>query len=107
CFVPRCSGDTHEVRLFSTWGAVAIAAIGRIPGTLADRAIEITMKRKAKGEKIERLRRRSIPAWSEPIRRKARRWTQDNLETLKTAEPEIPPGLDDRAADNWEPLLAI
>ncbi|HVR73910.1 MAG TPA: DUF3631 domain-containing protein, partial [Planctomycetota bacterium] len=106
-FVPRCAGDAHDVKLFSTWGAVVIAAIGDIPGTLADRSIEVSMKRKAPGEKVGRLRRRDASSWAEPIRRKAWRWVEDNIEALKAAEPELPPELGDRDADNWEPLLAI
>lgn len=39
--------------------------------------------------------------------RKLARWAQDNLEKLRDANPAIPPGLDDRAADAWEPLFAI
>jgi hypothetical protein len=39
--------------------------------------------------------------------RKAARWARDNLAKLRDANPEIPNGLDDRAADAWEPLLAI
>jgi hypothetical protein len=35
------------------------------------------------------------------------RWAQDNLERLRAASPVTPSSLDDRAADAWEPLLAI
>jgi putative DNA primase/helicase len=35
------------------------------------------------------------------------RWARDNLDGLKKADPEIPGALDDRASDNWRPLLAI
>jgi hypothetical protein len=37
----------------------------------------------------------------------AARWVKDNLEDLRSADPPIPVGLGDRAADNWTPLLAI
>src|SRR4051812_49994641 len=43
-------------RSFSTWCPKAIAAIGRLPETLADRCIVITMQRKRPGEKCERLK---------------------------------------------------
>jgi hypothetical protein len=39
--------------------------------------------------------------------RKAARWAKDNLEILRHSSPEFPNGLNDRQADNWEPLLAI
>lgn len=41
---------------FSTWCPKAIAAIGRLPETLADRCIVITMHRKRADEACERLR---------------------------------------------------
>jgi putative DNA primase/helicase len=41
------------------------------------------------------------------IRRRCARFALDNLKTLASAKPVMPPELNDRAADNWEPLLAI
>ncbi len=41
------------------------------------------------------------------MRAKSQRWADDNVEKLKGARPALPDGLNDRAADNWEPLLAI
>jgi putative DNA primase/helicase len=41
------------------------------------------------------------------LRRKAKRWAEDNIGKLRVAEPAIPNALNDRASDNWEPLLAI
>ena len=40
-FVIRTVGEDHEPRRFSTWGAKAIALIGKLPDTLADRSIEV------------------------------------------------------------------
>jgi putative DNA primase/helicase len=52
--VIRVVGDDHEPRRFSTWAPVAMAAIGKLPGTLADRSVAIPMQRKAAGERVER-----------------------------------------------------
>jgi hypothetical protein len=41
------------------------------------------------------------------LRRQALRWCEDNLKTLSTADPAVPDPLNDRAADNWRPLLAV
>ncbi|MDP6078013.1 MAG: DUF3631 domain-containing protein, partial [Acidimicrobiales bacterium] len=41
------------------------------------------------------------------LARKAARWAQDNIAVLRAARPQVPDQLNDRAADNWEPLLAI
>src|SRR5450631_3992533 len=37
--VIRTVGDDHETRAFATFSPVAIAQIGKLPGTLADRSI--------------------------------------------------------------------
>jgi putative DNA primase/helicase len=64
------------------------------------------MKRKKRGERVEKLR-----GWDtddfRTLREKAQRWADNNVEKLKDARPTLPDGLNDRAADNWEPLLAI
>src|SRR6202022_3515960 len=41
------------------------------------------------------------------LRRQAARWAYDNFSGLTDPEPEVPDSLNDRAADNWRPLLAI
>jgi hypothetical protein len=40
-------------------------------------------------------------------RAKIARWSTDNLHALAGAEPRMPETLNDRAADAWEPLVAI
>jgi putative DNA primase/helicase len=104
--VPRCVGDEFEPKVFHVFGAVAIAAIGKLPDTLMDRSIVIEMKRKAPGEKLQKLRRRQREALA-ALPRQCARWAADNMKALAEREPELPDDLDDRAADNWEPLLAI
>jgi putative DNA primase/helicase len=104
-FVLRCSAGNHEPRAYRTWAPKVLALIGLLPETLADRSIIITIQRKRLGEKIARLHHSAdILA---KCRRMAARWAQDNLENLKSADPDIPATLNDRAADNWRPLLAI
>lgn len=105
--VIRTVGDSHEPRQFSTWCPKVIAMIGRPPDTLEDRSIVITMRRRARGEKVERLRRDKIDQAVEPLRRQAARWAADHLEDLREADPVLPDELDDRAQDNWRPLIAV
>ena len=102
----RLVGDNHEPKEFSTWSAKAIASIGKLSGTLRDRSIIVPMKRKKPNERVVKLRGRDTEEFLE-LRRKARRWADDNVDALKKAHPSIPEALNDRAADNWEPLLAI
>jgi hypothetical protein len=104
--VPRCVGDDFEPKVFHVFGAVAIAAIGKLPDTLMDRSLVIEMKRKAPGERLQKLRRRQREALG-ALPRRCARWAADNMKTLSELEPNVPDDLDDRAADNWEPLLAI
>jgi putative DNA primase/helicase len=104
-FTTRCVGDNHEPTPFSTWAPKAIALIGRLHPTLEDRAIIIEMKRRLPNETVERLPR-SDNAFEE-LRRKLARWVEDNADRLKSADPQMPEALHDRARDSWRPLFAI
>jgi hypothetical protein len=97
----------HKPRRFSTWAPKAIATIRSLADTLEDRSVVVTLQRKAPSAKVDRLRRRDNDDFA-CLRRKAARWAQDNLPNLSgDPNPEIPPKLNDRAADNWRPLFAI
>ncbi|WP_461834829.1 DUF3631 domain-containing protein [Desulfothermus sp.] len=97
--------DDFEPKKFSTWCPKAIALIGNLPDTLADRAIDIRLERKLTTEKTERLEL-DFKDWMKPIRQKILRWTLDNEEMFKKVRKEINVN-NDRAKDNWLPLLAI
>jgi putative DNA primase/helicase len=105
-YVIRCEGDANEPKRFPTWAPKAIASIGRLGATLRDRAIILPMKRKKRTERVSRMRGRDTDAFR-TLRQQAKRWSDDNIATLKDAKPALPDALNDRAADNWEPLLAI
>lgn len=106
-FVLRCDGDDHEPRQFSTWAPNIIAMIGKPQDTIVDRSILIQMKRKKPDDMVDRF----IPHKAEPslkiLASKIARWRDDNFMALCNADPETPAGLNDRASDNWRPLLAI
>jgi putative DNA primase/helicase len=104
--VIRLVGDNHEPRQFSTWSAVAIALIGKLSSTLADRSVPISMQRRGRDEPVARLREDRVGTFSNLARRCAR-WAADHLTALRDADPSVPEQLNDRAADNWRPLLAI
>jgi len=106
-YVIRTVGEQYEPRSFTTWGAKAIALIGHLADTLQDRSLEIRMQRKTAGERCERPTSASCEKLFAVLRRKCRRFSQDIAAMVKNASPQIPDGLDDRAADNWRPLLAI
>jgi len=64
------------------------------------------MRRKMPGEKIKRLRIDKMNQFDD-LGRKCARWGKDYSGKLAEADPDVPSGLHDRAADNWRPLLAI
>jgi putative DNA primase/helicase len=95
----------HKPRRFSTWAPKAIATIGTLADTLEDRAVVVRLQRKPPVAKVERLRRRDNAAFA-ALRSQAARWAADNFDKLADPDPKMP-DLNDRAADNWRPLLAI
>ncbi len=103
----RAVGDDHDPRAFSTWCPKAIALIGKLPGTLDDRAIEIKMRRRTAGESVARLRQDRIDVECRRLRQQAARWSDDHQDQLRDADPDVPAALHDRAGDCWRPLLAI
>lgn len=105
--VIRCVGEDNEPKIFSTWCPKVISLIGRLPGTLEDRSILISMRRRSPGERLERLRRDRIQDQLRPLREQMARWAKDNIEQFRELDPECPEALDDRAQDNWRPLLAV
>jgi hypothetical protein len=104
--VIRCEGEDNRPRPFSTWAPKAVATIAKLADTLRDRSIVIEMRRKTTAETVERWNDDDTEEMA-TLRRKILRWTEDQAEALKRAIPDVRADLDDRAADNWRPLLAI
>ena len=100
-------GAEMDYRDFPVFGPKAIAGIGQLPDTVADRAIAITLKRRAPNEPVKRFRWRDAEEEARELRDAAALWASGNTAALAEARPDLPPELDDRAADVWEPLLAI
>jgi hypothetical protein len=79
---------------------------GRLPDTIRDRSIAVAMRRRTPAEVVERLRWRDADRDAAPLRDRLAWWGMFAPARLP-ADPAIPPELDDRAAEAWEPLLAI
>ena len=96
---------TRSVENMPTFCMVCLAGIGDLPDTIMDRAIVVRMRRRSPGEQVAPFRtRRDGP----PLRDLGDRlsgWVAANLARLRDAVPEMP--LEDRAADTWEPLIAV
>lgn len=105
-YVIRVVGDDYEPKQFSTWAPMVLAMIRLPPDTILDRSITIPMRRKLPGESIARLPV-DFPGECRHLRSKLLRWANDNADTLKAINPTLPSSSNDRALDNWTPLLAI
>ena len=101
----RLVGDDHEPRQFSTWSPMAIAMIGRLPDTLADRSVAVRLRRKRATERVHEFRSDRTDDLR-TLARRAARWAQDNQVTLGSSDPAMGQ-LFNRSADNWRPLIAI
>jgi hypothetical protein len=85
----------------------AIAGIGILPDTVADRSLPIELRRRRPSERVERFRRRTVGPQARALQEVAAAWAQEHLKALVEAEPELPEMLDDRAQDIIEPLLGV
>ena len=99
-------GGVRKTERFSTFFPKAIALIGGLPPTLADRSIHIRLKRKLRSEKLQRFSLTQTQELNNLCRMTAR-WVADRLNYFSRYNPETPASLHDRASDNWRPLLAI
>jgi len=104
-YVIRCDGDNNEPKRFSTWCPKVISGIGSQRDTLEDRSIIFPLRRKLPDEKVKRLRL-DLESFEE-VNRKCVRWAADNFTKCQYSSPSPIQELEDRANDNWLPLLAI
>lgn len=101
----RCVGPDQTPTPFPTFAMAAVAGIGKMPDTITDRAVNITMRRRAHDESVSTFRsRRDGPALV-VMRDRLANWASDHLEALADSTPAMP--VEDRAADTWEPLIAV
>jgi hypothetical protein len=82
-----------------------LAAIGELPDTIMDRAVVVRMRRRAPGEQVDPYRTRRDAPPLHDVRDRLATWARAQLRELHHATPSMP--LEDRAADTWEPLIAI
>jgi hypothetical protein len=92
---------------FPSFCAVALAGLNDLPETLMQRSIVIPMKRRRKDQKVEPFRRRLHGIEAEAIKQNLEELAVRIRPQVGEAWPELPPGVEDRHADKWEPLIAI
>lgn len=101
----RYDAGTRKVERIETFAMAALAGIGAMPDTIEDRAVVIRMRRRAPGETVAPYRvRRDGPALDH-LRVRLNQWMRASIDALAQAVPVMP--VEDRAADTWEPLIAV
>jgi hypothetical protein len=104
-----CVGKGTDITFkdFSTFCPKAIAGIGKLPDTVADRSIPIRLKRAAPGDVVERFRLRNVKPEADALRERLGMWCETIADSLCDARPTLPDELSDRQQDGAEPLLGI
>jgi hypothetical protein len=104
--VLRCVTDEHRPEVFSTFAPKAIGMIGKkLPPATLGRCIAIELRRRLKGERIERFAHNDDAELGD-LRRRLRRWAMDHADTL-VGDVSMPDNFDNRRADNWRLLFSI
>src|SRR5262245_4852259 len=105
----RCvvQGKTVVTEEIPAYAAVALAGLGWLPDTIMSRSVIIRMRRRAAEEKVEAFRRRIHLPEGGRLREQIESWASVQPEEIDWQQLELPLGVEDRAADVWEPLLAV
>jgi hypothetical protein len=101
----RWDASSRKRELCPTFAMAIIGGIGDMPDTIEDRAVVISMRRRAPSEQVTQWRTRRVVPRLRALRERLHDWVSTQADTLAEAEPELP--AEDRAADVWEPLAAI
>jgi hypothetical protein len=98
-------GQQVHVEAIEAFCPVALAGIGWLPDTLMSRSVIVRMRRRHQGETIEPFRRRIHGKQGERIRDGIDAWVRFLSNQIEW--PDLPHEIQDRAADIWEPLIAV
>jgi uncharacterized protein DUF3631 len=93
---------TEELPAFC---AVALAGIGHLPDTISSRAVMVRMRRRAPNETICPYRPREHAARGKTLCNRLAAWAAAAV--TRVTVPVMPPGVVDRDADVWEPLVTV
>ena len=103
----RWDVTTRGIEDCHTFAMAVLAGIGSLPDTIEDRAVIIEMRRKSPSERAAKYRvRRDKRGVAEAGERLAAA-LGPHADAIGDAEPDMPPGLSDRAEDVWEAMIAI
>jgi hypothetical protein len=96
-------GKRVEVEELDSFAPVALAGLKDLPDTLGSRAIIIRMRRRAPDEQVEPFKLRHLAEPAAALYHQLAAWCANVCDAV----PEMPDAVTDRAAECWEPLLAI
>ena len=96
-------GSSMHPRAFDVFCPKAIASIRDLPDTVQDRSIMVRLDRRSPSQTIAHFRFRNAEREARPIRDGWRSLSWDGV----AEEAVLPDEINDRAADNWEPLAAV
>ncbi len=103
-FVTRWDVTTRSLEKLETFAMVALASIRDLPDTIMDRAVVIRMRRKANDESVVPFRhKRDGTKYLAPLRERLAVWMGGQKFPDEVAAMPV----EDRAADTWEPLIAV
>lgn len=107
--VRRWDVTSRDSVVFNVFCPKALAGVGDLPRSLATRSIRIRLKKRLESE--------DVSDWSdiedashveaEPMRSQLAELAPQLAEAVRGGRPSMPPGVRDRDADIWAPLLAI
>ncbi len=101
----RYDAASNRVESIPTFAMAALAGIGAMPDTIEDRAVVVRMRRRAPGESVSPYRHRRDRPALRSLAERLTEWLRTDLKALEQTEPDMP--VEDRAADTWEPLVAV
>ncbi|HEY1790236.1 MAG TPA: DUF3631 domain-containing protein [Verrucomicrobiae bacterium] len=96
-------GNDSGLKRYSCWCPKVIAMIGKVPDTIADRSIVVPMARKL----VTETRASLAELNAAEIKAKCARFALDSGHAIAGSEKIRGEGLNDRAADTFDPLYVI
>jgi uncharacterized protein DUF3631 len=106
--VGRAENHGAALTKFRVYAPAAIAAKGDpLPDTIMSRAIVIHMRRRAPDQRVRRYRERITRPEGEALHDELAAWAATVAGKVGDPWPDLPPGVDDRPADVWEPLVVV
>lgn len=104
----RVNGLTNQVDEFDTFAPAVLCAIGTLPDTVVDRAVNIRLRRRKNDESVADYRIRKDQPILHDLRESISQWVTDNRDSFDSFDYDaLDNPLSDRAADVWEPLLTV